>query len=70
MKQKLITAALTALNLIAGIMAFYFASRHTHDGQYATFVFDFAVGIMNIFLFIVNIVTLTVDWTYARKSKV
>ena len=70
MKQKLITAALTALNLIAGIMAFYFASRHTHDGQYATFVFDFAVGIMNIFFFIVNIVTLAVDWSYAKKSKV
>jgi len=70
MKQKLITVTLTVLNLIAGIMAFYFASKHTHDGQYATFVFDFAVGIMNIFLFIVNIVTLTVDWTYSRKSKV
>jgi len=70
MKQKLITVTLTVLNLIAGIMAFYFASKHTHDGQYATFVFDFAVGIMNIFLFIVNIVTLTVDWSYARKSKV
>ena len=70
MKQKLITAALTTLNLIAGIMAFYFASKHTHDGQYATFVFDFAIGIMNIFFFIVNIVTLAVDWSYARKSKV
>jgi hypothetical protein len=70
MKQKLITAALTALNLIAGIMAFYFASKHTHDGQYATFVFDFAVGIMNGFLFIVNIVTLTVDWSYSKKLKV
>ena len=51
-------------------MAFYFASKHTHDGQYATFVFDFAIGMLNAFFFIVNVVTLVVDWSFAKKTKV
>jgi len=70
MNQKLTTVTLTVLNLIAGVMAFYFASKHTHDGQYATFVFDFAIGMLNAFFFIVNVVTLVVDWSFAKKTKV